>query len=370
MKQKGDAAAEQRRRTKRKKREGSPNRTAGTKAEQRKKRLRRLYFKTLAIVLALCIVLAGAAYGAFLYLVGGLNRSELDESNLSVNEDLGPYGENKIMNIALYGVDSRNDDYVGRSDVIMILSINGNTGKIKLISIARDTYVPIAGHGETRINHAYSYGGSELAVRTLNENFGMNVTDYVTVNFDSLAEIIDEMGGIDLEVSEAERQQINAYLLSGEPLQESGMVHLNGAQAVSYSRIRKIDSDSVRASRQRKVLACLFEKALEINPLEYPAYVRKFAPMVETSLSNDEILQIATVGLKSPTLEQGAFPNEYIPYTGGYIGKLWCYSYDLDLATDMLHEYIYNDIPFERYGQTEEETDETSGEHGVGSETS
>lgn len=321
--------------------------------EQKKKRLRCLYFKTLAITLAVCIALMGAAYGVFLYLVGGLNRSEIDESNLSVNEQ---YGDNKIMNIALYGVDSRNHDYQGRSDAIMIASVNGKTGKVKLISIARDTYVSVPGYYDTKINHAYAYGGPELAIQTLNENFGMNITDYVTVNFDSLAEVIDEMGGVMVDVTEAERQQVNAYLLSGEPLRETGYINLNGPQAVSYSRIRKIDSDSMRASRQREVLASLFEKAKEINPLEYPSYVRKFAPMVETSLSNEEILKIASVGLKGSdlVLEQAAFPNDYIASTGQTINGGWYYVYDLEQAKDMLQQYIYEDIPFEQYGVTEE----------------
>lgn len=318
--------------------------------EERKKRLKRLYFKTLAITLAVCIGLMGVGYGVFVYMVGGLNRSEIDEGNLSANE-----GIEGVINIALYGVDSRNNDYVGRSDAILICSINGNTGKIKLISVARDTYVSVPGYYNTKINHAYAYGGPELAIQTLNENFGLDITDYVTVNFESLADIIDEMGGVMIDVTEEERAQVNAYLQRGEPLKETGMVNLTGAQAVSYSRIRKIDSDSMRASRQREVLAALFDKALEINPLNYPSYVRKFAPMVETSLSNDEILKIATVGLKKPTLEQAAFPNDHIQHGGQTIDGVWYYVYDLEQATDMLRQYIHLDIPFEHYGLTEEE---------------
>ena len=322
--------------------------------EERKKHLKRLYFKTLAITLAVCIGLMGVGYGAFVYMVGGLNRSDIDEENLSANE-----GIEGVINIALYGVDSRNNDYTGRSDAILICSINGETGKIKLISIARDTYVSVPGYYNTKINHAYAYGGPELAIQTLNENFGMDVTDYVTVNFESLADIIDEMGGVMIDVTEEERFQINAYLQRGEPLKEIGMVNLTGAQAVSYSRIRKIDSDSMRASRQREVLAAMFDKALDINPLNYPSYVRKFAPMVETSLSNDEILKMATVGLKNPTLEQAAFPNDHIYSSGQTIDGGWYYVYDLEQATDMLHQYIYEDIPFEKYGVTEEELNTT-----------
>lgn len=183
----------------------------------------------------------------------------------------------------------------------------------------------------------------------------MDITDYVSVNFDSLATVIDEMGGIDLEITEEERYQINAYLLEGEPLRESGLVHLNGPQAVSYARIRKIDSDAMRGQRQRNVLECLFEKAKAINPLEYPSYIRKFAPLVETSLTNEEILQLAAVGASGKvTLQEDGFPNAYIYSEGQTIGGVWYYVYDLDQAADMLHDFLYEDIPFSQYGKPEE----------------
>lgn len=168
-----------------------------------------------------------------------------------------------------------------------------------------------------------------------------------------------------MEISEAEREQINAYLLSGEPLQRSGLVELNGAQAVSYSRIRKIDSDTMRAARQRKVLSCLFEKALELNPLSYPSYVRKFAPMVETSLSNEEMLQIASAVMKGGglTLEQAGFPNEYIPYEGKTVDGAWYYVYDLEQAKEMLRQYLYEDIPFAHYGKSAAEIAEMASEN-------
>ena len=316
------------------------------------KKLWKLYFKTLMLTLAGLLGVLAILYGVFMYMVGGLNRQSVDEENLSVNEELSSYGNLGIMNIALYGVDSESPENKGRSDAIMIASINGKTGKIKLISIARDTYVDVPEHGKTKINHAYAYGGPQLAIQTMNENFNLNVTDYVTVNFNSLADVIDEMGGIDLEITEAERKQINNYLLKGEKQQESGMVHLTGPQAVSYSRIRKIDGDVMRGERQRKVLECLFQKALEINPLSYPSYVRKFAPMVETSLSNDEILKIASAGMKSGvSLEQAGMPNENIKSGGQTISGVWYYVYDIPQAADMIESFIYQDIPFDQYGK-------------------
>lgn len=326
------------------------------RTQKKKQRLRGLYFKTLFLTLGILLALAMIALGLFYYLFGGLNRTTLDESKLSVNAGLSKDTNYSTKNIALFGVDSRDHDYVGRSDAILIASFQPKNASIKLISIARDTYVNIPGHGKTKINHAYSYGGPELAIQTLNETFDLDITDYVTVNFDSLAEVIDEMGGVDIDVTEEERIQINAYLLEGEPLRETGLVHLNGPQAVSYARIRKIDSDTMRASRQREVLNCIFEKATQLSPLEYPSLIRKFAPMVETSLSNDEIIELASIGTKSNLkLEQGGLPNDNIESSGKIIDGVWYYVYDLDEATDMLHAFLYDNIPFEEYGLTEEE---------------
>lgn len=325
------------------------------RTKQKKHRLRRLYFKTLFITLGVLGVLLLIAYGIFAYAMGGLNRTTVDESKLSINAGLAQNND-KVINVALYGIDSREHDFVGRSDAIMIASFDYKHAKIKLVSVARDTYVNIPDHGQTRINHAYSYGGPELAIQTLNETFDLDITDYVAVNFDSLAEIIDELGGVDIDVTEEERQQINAYLLAGEPLRETGMVHLNGPQAVSYARIRKIDSDTMRASRQREVLECLFEKAKTINPVEYPSYIRKLGSFVETSLTNDEILGLASIAAKTGlSLEHSGFPNDYIESEGRTISGAWYYIYDLDYATAMLHAFLYDDIPFEYYGLSDAE---------------
>ncbi len=339
------------------KNETKPN--PSPKSADRKKRLRRLYLKTLSITLCVFILLGAAAYGGFLYLIGDMKRTEIDESTLSANEELKEeFEEEKIVNLAFFGVDSPTNQ--GRSDAILVVSADIREGEVKMVSIARDTYVAVPGYGNTKITHAYAYGGAELAIQTLNENFGLDITDYVTVNFDQLADVIDAFGGIDLEVTEEERYQINAYLREGEPLRESGMVHLNGPQAVSYSRIRKIGGDDARTERQRKVLTCLFEKAQEISPLQYPVMVKNFAPLVETSLTNQEILEIGAIGLKSPlSLEQDAFPNDYIEHGGQYIGELWYYVYDLEQASDMLREFLYNDVPFSEYGVTEETPSDT-----------
>ena len=328
-----------------------------TQRKQNQHRLRKIFVRTFLIVFFVLFLGAGGAFAAFKYYTKDMKRETIDETILEVNEEKQVQSvEMKIKNIAVFGVDSRNGEDTGNSDAIMIVSIDGNKGKIKMVSIARDTYVNLPKYGKTKITHAYSYGGPELAMATLNENFGMDITDYITVNFEQLAEIIEQMGGIDVELNEAERQELNKYVAPGvEKIQQTGAVHLNGEQAVSYSRIRKCDSDDMRTSRQRKVMLCLFEKAKELSPFQYPSYIKILMPMMETSMTDSEILQLAPVAMnKNLMLEQDSFPNDYIQ-TDGYKTKtevegveLWVYHYDLQEATNMLQKFIYDDIPFDQ----------------------
>lgn len=320
------------------------------KRQKRKKSLLGIFVRTVVIIVGVFLLFGVSALAVFRHYLGGVERQEVNHEVLQINQELEKYKEMKIVNIALFGLDA-SESNSHRSDAIMIASIDPAKSKIKLVSIARDTYVPIPGRqAKTKINHAYSYGGPELAVATLNENFKMDITDYVSVDFEQMADIINELGGIELEVTEGERQQINAYRDPKSPkLQESGFVNLNGEQAVAYGRIRKIGGDDERTNRQRKVLEQLLNKLLQVNPIQYPSYVKKFSPMVTTSMTDAEILKLATVAMsgKQLTLEQAAFPNEYVPGDGQTIGGVWYYVYDIDLAAQLLEEFIYEDIPFE-----------------------
>lgn len=338
--------------------EQTPN--VGTRMQKRQEKQKKhsfigIFIKTFLIVFLILFVCLGAAFAAFKYYTKDMKRETVDETVLSVDEVKQEQSvEMKIKNIAVFGVDSRNGEDTGNSDAIMIVSIDGKRGKIKMVSIARDTYVNLPKYGKTKITHAYSYGGPELAMATLNENFGMDITDYITVNFEQLAQIIEQMGGIDVEINEGERQELNKYVAPGvEKVQQTGSVHLNGEQAVSYSRIRKNDNDDMRTGRQRKVMMCLFEKAKEISPMQYPSYVKMLMPMMETSMTDSEILQLAPIAMnKNLMLEQDSFPNDYIQ-TDGYKTKtevegieLWVYHYDLEQAASMLQKFVYDDIPF------------------------
>ena len=183
--------------------------------------------------------------------------------------------EGKPLQILLIGVDAYGDADRGRSDTMVLVQADPAAGSVRALSFLRDLYVAIPGCGTTRLNAAYSFGGEKLLKTTLKNNFGVEIDRTVTVSFDSLCRIVDALGGVDMEVTEPEREQLNDILaaynrrLGLEPgdgrLSGSGTVHLTGKQALSYSRIRKIDSDFQRAGRQQKVLAAMLESAKQMN---------------------------------------------------------------------------------------------------------
>lgn len=280
-------------------------------------------------------------------------QNKVDEGNLGINSAIeDKYGETEIFNIALFGVDTRDENsFKGRSDTIIIASVDKNAGTIKLTSILRDSYVPIEGHKNQKITHAYMFGGPELAIKTINQNFHMNITDYVTVNFFKLADAVDVLGGVDVEITEAQRKHINDIGDDDDEsfpyLDHSGMVHLNGKQTVIYARIRHLDSDAKRAERQKEVLEQLIAKAKQISPAKYGEMVKVGLSLCETSMSFSEIMSFAPMLSKEISLSSRVIPSEPENPTGGMYEGAWVWRYDLDLAATHIHEFIYGEPPAE-----------------------
>ena len=319
------------------------------KSKKKRRKRRRKFFASVVIIFA---VIAAVLFGAVWYMLSGLTRTDL-EGDLA---DTG--GVSYIKNIALFGVDTRDaESSDGRSDAILIMSVNKRSGEINLISVLRDSYVAIEGYSDTKINSAYAYGGASLAVKTLNQNFNLDITDYVTVNFAQLAQIIDAVGGVTIEITAAEAEQINKNLddAAQEDMTVSevvyvevadGTVTLNGDQAVAYSRIRKIDSDNVRASRQQTVLSAVLEKIKEMPVWKYPSFIREFMSVSESSLTTAEIMSFAPMAFRNFTINTYTVPdiNYETDLTSGYdSGSQWCWFYDLDGAAERIHEIIYGE---------------------------
>ena len=174
----------------------------------------------------------------------------------------------------LIGTDTRQDvDNAGRSDTMILCSLHTGQGKVKLASLARDMWVDIPGHGQNKLNAAHSWGGPALLLETINQNFGLNLTDYVSINFFGLTDLVDVMGGVDVEITSAEAGVINSSVAKERlsysvPRVKAGQAHLCGVQALSYARIRKLDSDFGRTARQRKLLTAMLTKVGQLNPLQ------------------------------------------------------------------------------------------------------
>ena len=231
----------------------------------------------------------------------------------------------------------------------MIVSIDKAKNDVKLISVLRDSCVAIDGHGNQKITHAYAYGGAELAIKTLNQNFNMNITDYATINFYKLAEAIDILGGVDIDITEDERLELNNIGDDDNPnfqyVEKSGMVHLTGEQASVYSRIRKRDSDNARVDRQKKVIECLIDKARNISPTKYADLVKAGMALCETSMSVPEVLSFAPMLSNDITIETMVVPGDEDNAVGGIYDGAWVWRYDLAAAADRMHLFIYGEVP-------------------------
>ncbi len=298
-------------------------------------------------------------------------------------DELGFSGviDKNVVNVALFGIDTRDEtSFKGNSDSIMILSLNTKTKKVKIFSIMRDTFVPMEYEGSTyygKINSAYAKG-PEHAIKTINTIFNLDISEYATVNFYGMTDIIDAVGGITATITEDELRwkgydhpnlnncmdeicnqmglDANKYYIKS-----AGEQQLNGVQAVAYARVRNCTSvwgtrdDFGRTDRQRHVMQELFNKAVTMKKTRYPKLAKALIPCSETSLSYSDILSLAfNVLLNSPTFEQFRLPpaeyqSEFLMrFTGGSRYGSVVY-YDLDYASKLIHAVIYDDMTVEQY---------------------
>ena len=257
-----------------------------------------------------------------------------------------------ITNIALFGIDTRPDEPT-RSDCMMVMSVNADTGTIKLISLMRDSEVEIEGHGTQKLCHAYSYGGPELAIKTINQTFDLNITDYAEVNFVQMANLIGEVGGVDIDVSEAERVEANKYIkeyyesfdMEPELIEEAGYQHLNGIQAMTYARIRKGGNYGHWGNGNRMfiVQVAMWEPVQDKSITELVAMMPRLLPYVTTSLKKSEMVSLAK-GLFAngqPQIEHSRVPKDGEWEYGG--SQEQYIVYDLDKAAQDINDYIYGD---------------------------
>lgn len=310
-------------------------------------------YKTLAriisllLVMILCLATCAAEES---FVVDEAEWAAAVEADGLINEEEN-INKSDWNSILLFGCDSYTTKEQQRTDSMIILSVNMKTAQVKMTSLMRDTWIKSSSSGGSRkLTELCAVGGPQLTIQAINENFGMNIEKYALISMAGIAEVIDLVGGLDLDVTEAERKALNKGLfdlsgLSGmEKLQQSGeKVHLNGNQATAFARIRQIDSDYVRTERQRTVLLALAEKIKGgASAATLLTIVDVLLDYVETNLSLVEIMSLAGVGLSADlsSVEQLRLPADGT-FQAGMFGNVWCIKPNFDENKKILQEFIY-----------------------------
>lgn len=259
----------------------------------------------LIILLVLVIIIVGLGVAGYTFVngkIGKMQKENIDTTAVGINEETKQELKG-YRNIALLGIDSRADDYGlgNRSDCMMIASINQETNEIKLISVYRDTYVYVMENGTKRldkITHAYSYGGAQNTLKSLNEAMDLNITEFVTVNFDAVIAAVDSLGGVYIDIDKSEIKYVNDYIdatsessgVKSSHITHSGRQKLDGVQAVSYTRVRyTAGGDYKRTERMRTVVEAMLSKAKTLNVGQLNSFADTILPKIRTNISTSEI---------------------------------------------------------------------------------
>ena len=279
-------------------------------------------------------------------------------------------------NIALFGLDSTQqslDSGNNRTDVMIIASINNKTGDTKLVSLYRDTYLDVGDGNYQKANAAYAFGGPEQAIKMINKNLDLNITDYVTVGFEGVTDLVDEVGGVEIDVQSDEIEHLNNYQstmateLGKEyvPVTAPGVQTLNGLQATAYCRIRYTDGgDFKRTERQKEVLSKAFEKLKKSGPVTMIKAANSLSSEVRTSLNPAEIASLALKAMRFNISETNGFPNDQYRAVG-YIGDQSCVI-PVHLTDNVvwLHQYLFNDSAYQVSSTVQEISDQVSAKSG------
>lgn len=317
-----------------------------------------IFLKVIIIILVIIVLIIASLFGYAWLKLSNLQREPIDTSDLAVNDNL--YDDiktgvdesitedefNEVVNFVLLGSDSRNVNSMeaGRSDSIMIVSINPIKKSINLVSIPRDTYVTVPGYGKTKINHAYAYGKEQLTLKTINSNFNLNITDYITIDFSGLKNVIDKVGGIELELSTQEKNYIG---IKDDRLNQTGKIKLNGEEALKHSRNRTVGNDFTRASRQRDVMEALINKiaSLEINQILDLS--DDFLKEVKTNINVTNYIGLLTSILANKNEYLSNITSNQVPSneyaSGQMIDGVYYFVSDMEKAKNDLYNILYGE---------------------------
>jgi len=306
------------------------------------------------LIILLILVIAGiAGWWIFNNKLSKVNYEGIPEEKIEVND--GVELEKKgYRNIAIFGVDSRADTYDDtRSDCIIIASINQETHEVKLISVYRDSFLNIDGHGLDKVTHAYAFGGAELSINTLNKNLDLDIKEYASVNFGAVVDIINEIGGVEIKIENAELQYINKYIDAVDKqegtrtthITKAGTQNLNGVQALAYSRIRyTAGGDYKRAERMRDVLSATFAKTKNLNISELNRMLNKLLPEISTNIKANEIKELIPEAMKYNINTSIGWPYEVRGIT---IDRWYGVPVTLESNVKKLHQEVFGEDDYE-----------------------
>ena len=323
--------------------------------EKKKRTALKIIGRIFLAIIIIIVILAGIGLGYVYNKLGQMNVEEIDETAIGISEET----EERLSgyrNIALLGIDSREDDYGlgNRSDCIIIASLNQETKDIQLISVYRDTYMQVEENGKRvldKVTHAYSYGGAQNALKALNTNLDLNITEYVTVNFDAVIAAVDAMGGVTIDIDSSELNYINDYIdatssssgIKSSHITKTGRQTLDGVQAVAYSRIRyTAGGDYKRTERMRTVIEAMLAKAKTLSIGQLNKLVDTILPRISTNITSTEILALAPSIASFNITESLGWPYE----TKGITLDRW---YGVPVTLESNVEQLHKEV----FGQTD-----------------
>lgn len=321
----------------------------------------KIFLIFLAVIISLTIALIGAFIGG---KISKITFKDLDESDLAINKDL--YNEvegltqkeyDQVINIILLGSDSKDmdDTYAGNSDCQMIISINPKYKSIKLISIPRDTAADIEGVGRYKINAAFATGKEQLALKTINKTFDLNLKEYVTINISAMYDIINELGGVEVNITKDEMNWINQYVdmfykFSGRPTQKVtkyGKVTLTGEQAAAHAKERKAgqNGDFSRTRRQRDIFESMLKKIAQKNPSEISRVIDMILAQVTTNADIAKYTSILPQFLSNKDAYLSNITSVNIPeFSDGkekMVNGIYLFEADIETCKKKFIKYMY-----------------------------
>lgn len=313
------------------------------------------YFKK--IVIGLVIALSLIILAGFGFVYSKLNSIYVRDEAVKSEQDSSEKMVEGITNILLVGIDGRYIDKGNRSDSVMLVTIDSKNKDIKITSIARDTYVDIPGYSTEKLTHAYAYEGIDLLKEVFKVNFDIKIDKYIAVNFVSFMDIMDELGGVEVNIDKKDIDEVNKYIddcyeyyynkkdeVKKEYITKSGTQRLNGYQALAFSRIRYTDSAFARDNRHREVAQSVYKEFLKKGPEEYKKCADILLENTKTNISPIQMLNLGytVFNINDKDIEQLQFPLE--EHRNGHIindKKGWVLEWDKEPNIKAWHEFIY-----------------------------